>query len=243
MEQKLRSVLRIPTLRSASKAVVFAGAVWWARLGALDLLHSLFFVAVASALFFRKPFSEAKAFIVSFAALIVFVHTVPPFASVAAEIAIAVAAGTLFFLLLGMKEVVFFRRKSWYHLFFFSLLLAGNVIFLDRIDGEPFIQPFFFGTLLFMFNEMYAALTPIAERNRRLLISAISALAAFEFVWTVRFLPLSAGDGAALATLLSYAFTNMCVLRFRGALARHHIVRDACLVAGLSAFILIFRSV
>ena len=243
MEAKLRSVLRIPTLRLALKAVVFAGAVWWARFGALDLLHTLFLLGVSSALFLRRPLSEARAFIVSFFAVLALVSAVPPFGVVAAEVAFATGAGTLFFLLLGMKEVVFFRRKSWYHLFFFSLLLAGNVIFLDRVHENPFVQPFFFIALTFMYNEMYAALTPLSDRSRRLFVSAATALAAYEFIWTVRFLPLSEGDGAALATLFSYAFTNILVLHFRGTLTRQHVWRDGILLVGLSAFVFFFRSV
>jgi len=206
MARKLKSVFRIPKLRSLIKALFVVSAVYfWPWLG-FSLAVFFYFYPNLSGV------NLAASFIASLALIFVFRGLLPPWFFV-------LFFSVVFFLFWGLKELTF-AKKARAHLVF--ALLISLLVFWGFFSGviEIWLLPL---TLFFVIREFLNLNLP-QPSNRHALFSALLALVILELAWLMTWLLF---PPVVLTSLLFLIFGNLLYLAVRhleGGLSRQTIL-------------------
>jgi hypothetical protein len=170
MVEKLKSVLKTPKLRSGAKALVLALSLYALPLWVTGALAFLFyFWPVTFSLGFMGTFIS-----LSIVSAVLF-GAAPSFIT-------ALAAGVVFFLLLGIKNVLFLHRFSLFLLCLGFIVFSSVWGFFSGLVSLPVLAVMIFLAV----RDGLAAFTPFPKKAS--LFAAVSALVVSEMSWAVFYL-------------------------------------------------------
>ncbi len=183
--------------------------------------------------FYFKSFFNTRQFLASFLTLLVlsllFVNlsVVGRWSSV-----VGLFFALLFFLLLGIKNLIFIRREPLYYLLNGLLLLTVFVYFFSFNNFE---QPFWFLVkslaaflaVFFLFKEFLEAISIAPLGNQKMnLMAAGSAFLSLQFLWVIGFLPFRSINAASLALLIALILEDFIVHHLSGTINRRIVLRN-----------------
>lgn len=172
----------------------FAAAASW-----LILPYRLFFVLVLG--FYFIPFFEPRRLLLPFGLFLFFAALLP------ANVPSALLLAFIFFLILGIKDLILVDRTAAYEMLFFALFFLAALGFFSRFEspsGEFF--PAAVGVVLIFvlllknflgFSPEFSAL----PSRERFLVAGIAGLILSQWLFAVLFLPMNRFYQAALAFL------------------------------------------
>lgn len=151
--------------------------------------------------------------------------------------------GFLFFLLLGIKNLIFIKREPLYYLLNGFLLLTVFVFFFSL---NYFYQPFWFlvkslavfSATFFLFKEFLTVVisAPLGSQKKNLMAGG-SAFLSLQFVWTIGFLPFSVINAASLALLVALILEDFIIHHLSGTLNRQITLRNITMFLVLAMII------
>jgi len=216
MAEKLRLVLRSPRLQLVPKVFFWSGFLGWFYLNQ-GSFWSWFFLAAASVYFYSQPLFNSRAQLRSF---LVFMGMAPAVAK-AAPLALP-ALPFLFYLILGLKQLVLLNRELWRQ---FLNLALFYIIFLVLFSINPLnfrlaAGPAFLAIFL-LWRDFFS--TPA---------SLALTLVNLELLWVIGLLPLGFLNAANLLWLMTFS-----LLETVG--GRQWNLKRGLVLAGLAFFILL----
>lgn len=215
-----------PTLKLASRGLIFGLAALLLISNPGNLWLALVFIAAALIMYF-KPALRTTNFMASFIALLLVPFLLPPLPSVSPLI-IATLMGICFAVLYGVKNLEVIGRKGWYTFLHFSLLAAyGAIIIYNNFS----LLSGLFGFLLFIaiFHEFYNKMSPL-RGDRLLLTAGIMSLLSVELLGALTLLPIGFISGAAIFVLILYTLFNTYSNQLNGQFSRNLLLRNITLL-------------
>ncbi|TSC89704.1 MAG: Uncharacterized protein G01um10143_194 [Parcubacteria group bacterium Gr01-1014_3] len=242
MVTKLKSVFHSQQLRLAVKALIFGGFLVLAKIGNLGLFPVLFFIFVASFLYFKpifNPTSQLNNLTLLLVVSIIFANLLNNFDYFLGS---AVFASVIFYLILGVKDLVLIRREAWSRFIALALVLAMAFLFFNSAAFSGLVLKtvvLFIGYCL-VFHGVFSSEGGSASggKNRTLTLSA--ALILLELSLVARLLPLTSLNAASLVLLGYFALTDLTDGYINKTLNRKMILTDLTIFIVLS--LLIFAS-
>ncbi|MBI3638680.1 hypothetical protein HY227_02990 [Candidatus Wolfebacteria bacterium] len=234
--------------QSVLKAVVFGALLIWSR---DSWLGFFVFAGAACYFYFRKSFN-AKKFSASFLALVLgsFLSVkILPLGESGWLFSAAVFWSAMFFILLGIKNMVFIRRQPIYF-FLNSFLFAGAFIlfFIEKKSDFFALNYLLLGVaayalfkefLVFNFEISGDPARPMVFARKKL-ISLIFAFLTLQLVWAISILPIGFLNSASLALLMVLIFQDFSLHNWSGILERKIILRNATIFLIMSLIIFAF---
>ena len=219
----------------ALKAALFSFLLFLAN---SHWLFILLFILVVSYLYFRPSLNASQflfCFLVLVGASLLAVNLLGNWL-----MAVSLFFGFLFFLLLGVKNLIFVNRQPLYYIFNSFLLL---VIFIYFFWAENF-RLFFIRYLLlffavaFLFREFSTFFIPgLPNSPKKRLIIYGTAFLVLQLVWAITLLPLSFLNAASLALLIALILQDFISHHFSGTMSRKIVLRNATVFLILSLVI------
>lgn len=230
MAAKLELKGRHPALGLLLKAALAALGVYLLRETSSSIAALLLFSLVFLAIYFRPPLNNRK-FLVSALSLLTLPVLLPPVAGIL-EWLLLILWGIVFFLLLGVKNLIFLRRQGNYETVHILLVFSIGVLYL--LGLLPLIpQILLFIALFFLVKEFYFILAP-PYPQRLILAAVVETLLLVEIAWILSFLSINFLAGAALLALVTFIFHDLILHHFQGTLSRQIILRNVTLFTILS---------
>lgn len=219
------------------KTLIFSGFLY------LSIVYSQLFLAAflaAAFYFYFKPAFNSNQFFYSFLALLVvsLISVSSPILDTQYSILVL---GLLFFLLLGVKNLLFTSRRTICYCFHIFLILTILIFFFD---SDKFSWFFFKYILLFfavsaLLRDFFAFFLPGPSNKRKENIIALSwAFLAVQFIWLVGFLPFNYWAAAFFVLLVILLLEDFTIHHFSGTITRRIVLRNATafLILGLAVF-------
>ncbi|MEK7555421.1 MAG: hypothetical protein AAB516_01215, partial [Patescibacteria group bacterium] len=179
--------------------------------------------------FYWRPVFLCRQFLVSFFVLLIVSFLAIKFLNFGiAGIASILLLAVLFYLLLGIKNLIFVNRSSLYYLlsnilfflmFFFFFLIDKSQFFLIKYLSVGLGTFFLSKEFLFFFIPDFS--------KRRALITAGFSFLIFELIWVISLLPIGFLNSSALTLFAALILMDFIVNHFNGALTRRVILRNA----------------
>lgn len=220
MAIKLKSVFQNPQLQLGLKSVVY---------GALLLFtHPIIFI-VGAVLLYARPLFRTFEMLGSLALLlgvsIILTNTAvsEPYFFLS-----GVYASILFYLILGVKDLVFVHRAGWHRVLNLGLVYAIFLLFFYHS------QDFFLVKILLVF---FAILLLLRELFKKRLTYWLLSLLMIEAVWAISLLPIGFINFANISALTYFILTDLAIHHANNNLTRRRILIDATL------FILLFLAI
>lgn len=212
MELKLKSVLRSQQSILLFKALIFLGFLALVYIGNFSLVPILFFLTIAIVLY-SKPIFNTFYFWASFLILLVMALNSPP------SLLIAVFYSFLFYIILGLKNLVFINRVNWHQALHLLLFYAIFMLFWGASDETAFIFKLVgvFAASTLLIREFFKV-AAVDFLKQRILASWVLALLVVETVWAISWLPIGFLNSAALALLAVFVLINLTLHHFKGTL-------------------------
>jgi len=233
MAIKLKSVLKNPQLQLAFKALIFGGFLVLAKLGGLGVVPVIFFLLTAF-LLYSRPLFNAFSFIVSFLLLVIVslsVLKIFPYEGNYFLLAVFFSS-FLFYLLLGVKNLVFIDRAFWFNFFGLALFYAVFLIFFWADKSTFFVikSLLLFLVVLFLSRDFLSISVPdYPFPQKKTLASWLLAFIMLELAWVISLLPLGFINSANLAIMSVFLLGDVTINYLRGALTRRAILIDVTL--------------
>jgi len=179
--------------------------------------------------FYLRPFLNVGQFIYSFLILLAVSFLVVLSIQSQWLLAVSLFFGCLFFLLLGIKNLIFIRRQPAYILFNGFLFLTVAILFF-RSDVSPlfFIKyPALFLACFLLLKEFlfFSAPEPANSRKRNLIIGG-AAFLILQLFWAIALLPLSFLNAASLVLLALLILEDFIVRHLTGMMSRQIVLRN-----------------
>ena len=229
------------------KAVLFGLLLLYVQGSGFAGWPTFLFVAVAIVCY-AQPVSRAFSFgtslflIISLALLLTSRFTitlpVPMHTSALGQFLFAAIFGFLFFILLGIKNLVLARRRQWYAVLFVALVYGISLLFFtsgitSSVWRGTVLLAFF--TFL-LFREYFIAQEH--SKSRALLVTTLSlTLLTIELAWVINLLPLGFSKGASVLTLVSMMGAGITDRYVRGTLSARFLRLSFLLVIALVVII------
>mgnify|MGYP001617633046 CR=1 FL=1 len=232
MATKLKSVFHSQQLRLAVKALIFGGFLVLAKIGNLSLFPVLFFLAVASFLYFKpifNPINQLNNFALLLVVSVIFAKLLNNFDYFLGS---AVFASIIFYLILGVKDLVLIKRDLWARLISLAMVMAIAFLFFNSaaFSGSAF-------KIITLFIGYYLVFRG-AFNNNALTLSA--ALVLLELSLVARLLPLTSLNAASFILLGYFVLTDLIGGFINKTINRKLILTDITIFIVLS--LLIFAS-
>lgn len=204
--------------------------------------HWLFFTLfiAVSCYFYFMPSLNGSQFIFSFLTLVVIsLLTVNSLGSW--QIIAVLFFGFLFFLLMGIKNLIFVKRRFPYYLFN-SLLLFMIFISFFRFEISPlfFIKYLlaFFGIVFLSKEFLSFSVEGFSNSPKKNLIVYGTAFLVLQVIWTISLLPISFLNAGSLVLLVVLILQDFIIHYFSGAMTRPVILKNITVFLALSLVIL-----
>ncbi len=157
------------------------------------------------------------------------------------SLAVSLFFGLLFFLLLGVKNLIFVHRQHIYYFFNGFLLLVIFILFFSSGNsGLAFIKYLFtFLAIAFLFKEFLCFSFPDSSSSpKNNLVAYGAAFLLTQVLWGVSLLPLNFLNAASLALLVALILQDFFVHHLSGTINRRIILRNTTLFLILSLIVL-----
>ena len=210
----LMIVGREPVLGFGSLLLYFVGTLWLLRVSEKGTLR----LTAASAMLILVPLILTRNLL-----------------GVDTKFLLSLISGGLFFILVGLKQLLFIRRAEWNYTLrlFLSYLIFVLLFALDTpFYFLPAMFPGFF-FLYFLWREFFMSDREDMQSLSPFHVGApgVIALIALEGVWIAKLLPLSPLNAASLSFLITFVVSDMLVARRMGKLQSRYILRMVTLFA------------
>ncbi|HAS95269.1 TPA: hypothetical protein DIS57_01475 [Candidatus Wolfebacteria bacterium] len=242
--------LRLPILMpSILRATFFGGTLTLAVINGGFFWASLFFAAAFSG-YFRSLF-EWNTFLYSFFVLTLYAYLGTSFLMSTSEVGGAsgnmpvvlasMVFGTLFFLLLGIKEFLFLWRHAIFNflsgaLYFF---IGGTFFIVDKSAAGDFLLYFLlsFVALYLLIRESIEFFMEDAPKRKKELLVIGSAVLVAEFLSVVSILPIGFLNSAALIILFVFILEDLVYYHLKGTLDRQIVLNNMTILIVCLLFI------
>lgn len=223
METKLKLVFQNPRLQLALKAAVFGLLLAFA--------HPLIFLAGAMILYGRPLFRTVE-FLEPFIVLLVVSLILTWSAGGGLFLYLSVAYSTfLFFLILGVKNLVFVQRDNWHRVLNMALAYEAFILFFY------YNKEFFVAQLVLIFTVIFFLLRDLFKKRT---IYWLLGLLVLEAVWGIGLLPIGFVNSANIALLAYFFLSDLALHHSANTLTRRKILTDATIFTLLLLVIFIF---
>ena len=221
----------------ALKAAIFGVLL---LLGIGNWLFAVVFILVSFYLYFR-PSLNGSQFILSFLVLLATsLLIIKSSFIVYGSLFIVVFFGFLFFLLLGVKNLIFINRQPFYYLFNGLLLLVIFISFFWSRNSQLFFIKYLliFFAIAFLFREFLTfSIDGFSNSTKKNLIVYGTAFLVLQLLWAITLLPISFLNAAGLALLIVMILQDFIVHHFSGTMSRQIVLRNVTVFLILSLVI------
>lgn len=224
MVTKLKSVLTNPISRLLFKAALVGFTFLWSPIAA----------ALFSLWFYFRPLFYAFNYLSLFIIWLAMLFWLP------VNWMTAVFLSFLFFILIGLKDLLLIEKSRWRLVLSFSLfyLVFINFFLLDKSSFFTLKWLVSLLLILFLFNYIFKLFLP--ELIGKLgIISLIATLIIGEFFWVISWLPLGFLNAANLMALLTFLVSDLIIHYYRRSLGKRLLIKDSILFIVLFLFILL----
>jgi hypothetical protein len=242
MAIKLKSVLRIPRqqLLLAVRAALFAASLWLLADRAFSPFQLGAFIIIGAVLYFTPVFQTLLIFPSFLALMILSPIAMSVFGpQVTYPSLLAAFFGALFYIILGIKQVVFIRRARLHHVLHLALMYCMSILFFAAPSGDWFItRSLAFALLSYLLVREFFI---IRNGERGASVKLSSALIAFllvESLWAFSLLPIGFINAAGALLVFIFALEEIVTLSMRGALTRRACMSEltTCIVLMIAIF-------
>lgn len=223
-------LLRSPRLALLLKAALFGFLIAWLNPG-LGLLRAAIFIFLA-ALIYIRPIFNSLAILRSFVILLLLSIFIPE--NLYGFKLLPVIHGSLFFLILGLKEFVLVHRVFWHETLFAVLAYETLLLYSIFYSEYPLLASFAAILIFFTIFSELVSREAAAPPRRIWLAAGVLSLLALSGLWIGRFLPLGFWNTANLVALGMLFFVEMLLRFYNGKLTR------AMVVSRVIIFVLLF---
>jgi len=228
MVERLKLALRDPRLLLILKSLVFGGFLTLVKLGDFGFFSVLFFLAVVIVLYTKASVHSLKSqnlysFVVLLAVSLGAIYTIDRPAFLAVSI---LAFSALFYLILGIKELVFIHRQQYHFIKNILLLYTVFALFFLSDKSSYFLIKYLaaFSAAFFIFREWFFWFDQNFPK-RYLLASLLLAFIVMEILWAIAILPIGFLSSANLMILTTYILIDSAFHHFHGTLTKKIVLR------------------
>lgn len=237
MAIELKLVLRSPRSALLLKSLLFFGFLVLAKIVGFGWLAILFFL-IASAILFFFPLFQSIPYFISF---ILFVGLGIFFLKQLSGFYFWVGALGLiaiFYLILGVKNLVLMNRSFLYRIFHLAVFYGVFILFFsgERKSALWLLAIFLVAWLLYRNLFKFQDFVLVSWR-RCSVASGVLALLTVEFLWAISFSPIDLVQSATLSLLTVFVLGDLAIKYFNQQLTRKLILADITLFVLLSLFI------
>ena len=200
------------------KGIIFGLSVLVLELYKFPWFLSVGFVILAIILYFSPLFNARRLFF-AFLILVFLTFLIPSKfainfsqeASMYPQIAFGAFFGFLFYLLIGIKQLIFINRKNAYYFLYLSILYQGFLLYFAA-EKIYTLSDFYKTTLLILF--LFAIIREFFRINKhpksRLFTATVFVLVLInlEIAWAINLLTIEFTSAASLATLFGFISTE-----------------------------------
>lgn len=203
----------------------------------ISVLLFLFFTA----LFYIQPIFHTSSLLFSFISFAILALMLPgKFTAGSAVVALLFAC--MFYIIVGVKNLILIRRREWYYLLFLSLNYLALFLFFSADSGTSFWLK---SLLFFIFSagigREFLRFQEIGVTKIHKVSVFVVALIEIEFLWVVSMLPFSPAYCASFMTALIFSFAEITQRYMRGTLSAQFIRLSVSILA-LLMFVMFFFS-
>jgi hypothetical protein len=238
-----------PLTPSIVKAILFGLLLWYVQ-GSGFALWPVFLFVFTAVLSYIQPVSKTFTFSTSFLLVVAlallltsrFVITLPiqMHAGVIGELLFAGAFGFLFFMLLGIKNMVLSRRREWHIVLFIALIYGISLLFFTSLTNQhPLKNSILIGLFAFLLYREYFLTQEHAKSRALTLISLTLTLLTVELAWVISLLPMGFSKEASVLTLFAMMIASIVDRYLRGTLTARFLRLSTLLVVVLVSVILV----
>lgn len=240
MGGRLKLAFRDPRLQLILRSLLFGTFLVFVKLKNFEIIPVLFFLAAAAFLYFkinvRYPNSQFFSFLVLLAVSLGATSILgQPMFLIAAILLFTV----IFYLFVGIKELVFIHRQKYYFVKNILLLYSLFILFFLSEKSSYFFLKYLlvFAGIFFIFREWFSGLESYFPR-RHLLASLILSFVTAEILWAVAILPIGFINSANIMLLTIYILFDFTFHHFQGTLTKKIIFKNLITFILLLFFIL-----
>ena len=216
-------------LRLVLKSVIFGGFLLLVELGNTGVFPVLFFLAVSALLYFKtSAYSKESRNIYSFLVLLaVSLGSISILDHWEFILPAVLLFSFLFYLVLGIKELIFVYRYQWYFINNLFLFYAIFILFFLTDKSSLFLLKYaaVFIMVFSLFRERFF-LSSHYFPKRHLLTAMLCSFVAMELLWATAILPLGFVNSANLMILIVYVLIDFINHHFQGTLNKKMILRN-----------------
>lgn len=188
MEQKSKSLSKSPILRLAFKSLLVSVAVFaFRQYGGEALLLGL--LALFGALYFVPFIENGKLNLPTLMFFGMFLLT-PRLGGVEAEVLASLLFGSVFGIILGIKNIIFINRQAAYYFVHIFLILLSAFLFFTYNKWGIIWSALFFASLTILFRAYYTITSRMTE-DKALAYGAVIGLLGVEVAWAASMLPVT----------------------------------------------------
>jgi len=220
----------------ALKAAIFSALL---LLAVSNWLFAVVFVLVSFYLYFR-PSLNGSQFILSFLVLLATSLLIVLLVNGQWSLVISLFFGFLFFLLLGVKNLIFVNRQPFYYLFNGLLLLVIFTFFFWAGNSHLFFIKYLsvFFAIAFLSREFLTfSIDGFSNSAKKNLIVYGTAFLILQLLWAITLLPISFLNAAGLALLIVIILQDFIIHHFSGTMSRQIVLRNVTVFLILSLVI------
>lgn len=240
-----------PLLPPAVKSLLFAAVLLYAQRSGFSAWSLFLLIAVAAVSYMQpvfKTFSFGTSFLLTTALSVLltsrFTITLPVsmHAGLIGQILFSLAFGFLFFMLLGIKNVIFVRRQQWYTVLFIALVHGISLLFFTSLGAvHPWRDTILLALFMYLLLREYFATQEYATNRAQTVITLTLTLMLVETAWALSLLPLGFSKAASVLTLIGMMSASATSRYIRGTLTARFLRTNFVLLAVLVG--IIFASV
>ncbi|PIT92538.1 MAG: hypothetical protein COU08_01830 [Candidatus Harrisonbacteria bacterium CG10_big_fil_rev_8_21_14_0_10_42_17] len=211
MVTKLKLRLWTPILGLAFKALIFFALFSFMTASGFSPLAVAIFI-IGTTILYSTPFFNLQSVSIALVTLILISVAVSEILFTAVSpLWLSIILTGLFFIILGIKNVIFLHREAWYHILYFGLLyLLLITFFLTEKAYYFFFQAVLLGIVSYMLFREFIRITGKSEdKKRERGFAGLFAWILVQWSWVVALLPLTFINAANTAILLAYIIGEM----------------------------------
>lgn len=220
--------------------LILKSLVWGTLLFLALTTGRLFFVAlfvIAGCYFYFVPNINSRQFLISFVIILVFPAFLYGFLGSNWFVAVSITYTAIFFVLLGLKNLIFINRRPIYSFLNGILVFAIFSLFFksERISIIFFMNYLLvFFAFLLLFKEYLNVLDEkLSGQKNNLFVWSISFLL-LQIVWALNFLPINFLNAGALILLIVLIFQDFVLSHLSGSIDRKLILRNITIFIALA---------
>lgn len=231
MVEKLKSLIRSPRLSLPFKAAVFGLLLYYFYATGGGFLPTVAFF-VGAIFFYARPIFNNFQFLRTFIVLLGLSYFAPALYGDITFLPLAAAFAFLFYVLLGIKDLVFIQRVWWHELLHAALLYGILLAFFAADKSNYFFWQYvsvgIAATILE--SELLSYHTHAVPQKMRWAASAVFGFLLMQVAWVLALTPIGFLSATAMIAGIAFVMAHLLLCRFLGILERKIVARYAIFV-------------